>query len=78
MRAYVFITTKPGTSQEVVDAIREARRVEGVILADSIYGRFDAIVVIEAEDLRAVSEVVYKVIEKIPNVVHTETALTVF
>jgi DNA-binding Lrp family transcriptional regulator len=78
MRAYILITTKPGTSEEVVKAIKEAREVQGVVLADSVYGRFDAIVVIEASDLDEVSRLVYQVIEKIPNVVHTETALTVF
>jgi len=74
----VFITAKPGTSEEVVKAIKEAREIEGVVQADSIYGRFDAIVIIEAPDMKTISSTVYKVIEKIPNVIHTETALTVF
>jgi DNA-binding Lrp family transcriptional regulator len=78
MRAYVLITTKPGTSEEVVSAIKAARNIKGVVQADSVYGRFDAVVVIEAEDLRAISETLYKVIEKMPNIVHTETLLTVF
>ena len=74
----MFITAKPGTSEEVVKAIKEAREIEGVVQADSIYGRFDAIVIIEAADMKTISSTVYKVIEKIPNVIHTETALTVF
>lgn len=78
MRAYILITTKPGTSEEVVGAIKATREVKGVVLADSVYGRFDAIVVIEAPDLQTISSIVYKVIEKIPNITHTETALTVF
>jgi DNA-binding Lrp family transcriptional regulator len=78
MRAYVLITTKPGTSEEVVSAIKAARNIKGVVQADSVYGRFDAVVVIEAEDLKAISETLYKVIEKMPNIVHTETLLTVF
>jgi len=78
MRAYVLITTKPGTSEEVVSAIKAARNIKGVVQADSVYGRFDAVVVIEAEDIGAISETLYKVIEKMPNIVHTETLLTVF
>jgi len=78
MRAYVLITTKPGTSEEVVSAIKAARNIKGVVQADSVYGRFDAVVVIEAEDIKAISETLYKVIEKMPNIVHTETLLTVF
>ena len=78
MRAYVLITTKPGTSEEVVSAIKAARTIKGVVQADSVYGRFDAVVVIEAEDIGAISETLYKVIEKMPNIVHTETLLTVF
>lgn len=78
MRAYVLITAKPGTSEEVIKAIKATRKIKGVVQADSIYGRFDAIIIIEAPDLNTISSIVYKVIEKIPNVIHTETALTVF
>lgn len=69
-----MIETKPGTSEEVVEEIR--RRVKEVIHADSVYGRFDAIVVIETPDIEKIHEIVYKVVEKQPNIVHTETSLT--
>jgi DNA-binding Lrp family transcriptional regulator len=78
MRAYVLLTTRPGTSEAVVNAIKAARGVKGVVDADSLYGRYDAIVVIEAEDLQTTSKIIYTVIEKIPNIVRTETMLTVF
>ncbi len=73
MRAYVFINTKPGTSEEVVKRIKS--RVKEVIQADSMYGRFDAVVIIETPNLENVNEILYKVIEKDPNIVHTETSL---
>ncbi|OYT66540.1 hypothetical protein B6U74_00580 [Candidatus Bathyarchaeota archaeon ex4484_205] len=73
MRAYIFIETKPGTSEEVVKKIKE--RVKEVVQADSIYGRFDAIILIEAPDLESLNEIVYKVIEKDSNIIHTETSL---
>ncbi|MEM2341837.1 MAG: Lrp/AsnC ligand binding domain-containing protein [Candidatus Bathyarchaeia archaeon] len=74
LRAYIFIETKPGTSLEVVKRIKNT--VKEVVQADAIYGRFDAIVIIEAPNLESINEILYKVIEKDPNIVHTETSLT--
>ncbi len=76
MKAYILIETKPGASEEVVKAIKG--RVKDVLHADSVYGRYDVIVVIEALDLERLNEIVYKVVEKDPNIVHTETSITLF
>jgi len=73
MRAYIFVKTKPATSLKVIDRIK--RRVKEVIQADAIYGRFDAVIIIEAPDLDSINEILYKVIEKDPNIIHTETSL---
>ena len=73
MRAYIFINTKPGTSEEVVKRIKS--QVKEVIQADSIYGRFDAILIIETTNLESISKILYKIIEKDPNIIHTETSL---
>ena len=73
MRVYVFINTKPGASEKVVKSIKE--RVKEVVQADSIYGRFDAVAIIETPNLEKVNELLYKVIEKDPNIIHTETSL---
>jgi len=73
MRAYIMVKTKPGTSEDVVKRIKS--RVKEVVQADSIYGRFDAVVTIEAPNLESINEILYKVIEKDPNIVHTETSL---
>ncbi|MEM0313276.1 MAG: Lrp/AsnC ligand binding domain-containing protein [Candidatus Bathyarchaeia archaeon] len=74
VRAYIFINTKPGTSEEVVKRIRN--NVKEVVQADSIYGRFDAVIIIEAPNLESINEILYKVIERDPNIIHTETSLT--
>ncbi len=76
MKAYIMIQTKPGTSEEVVKAIKD--RVKEVISADSIYGRFDVIVIVEAPDLGRINEIVYEVVGKDPNIIHTETSITLF
>jgi DNA-binding Lrp family transcriptional regulator len=73
MKAYVLMTVKPGTSKDVVKVIREIKEVAGV---DSVWGRYDIIAVIEAPNLEKISEIIYKVVEKHPNIVHTETAIT--
>jgi DNA-binding Lrp family transcriptional regulator len=75
LRAYVFLVTKPGTSEEVLQYLRKVANVEGVTQVDSVYGRFDAIVTVEASDLEQLGNLIYKVIEKVPNVIHTETSL---
>ena len=76
MKAYILIETKPGTSEEVVKAIKA--RVRDVLHADSVYGRYDVIVVIEASSLERLNEIVYKVVERDSNIVHTETSITLF
>ena len=73
MRVYVFINTKPGASEKVIKRIKDC--VKEVVRADSIYGRFDAIAIIETPNLENVNELLYKVIEKDPNIIHTETSL---
>jgi len=74
MKAYIFIETKPATSLEVIKRIKS--KVKEVVQADAIYGRFDAVVTIEAPNLESINEILYKVIEKDPNIIHTETSLT--
>ncbi len=73
MKAYIFIETKPATSLQVIERIK--KKVKEVVQADAIYGRYDAIIIIEAPNLESINEILYKVIEKDPNIVHTETSL---
>ncbi len=75
LKAYVFLNTKPGTSEEVLQRLTGVAKMKGVTQVDSIYGRFDAIITVEAADITEIGELVYKVIEQIPNVTHTETSL---
>jgi DNA-binding Lrp family transcriptional regulator len=75
MKAYVFLTTEPGTSEEVIRHLQEVAKVKGVKSVDSVYGRFDAIVTVDASSLEEIGDLVYQVIEKLPNVTRSETAL---
>lgn len=74
IRAFVMLTMKPGTSEQIV----RSRRIKGVKMANSVLGRFDAVVVIEAESLDHLRKIIYEMVEQHPNVVHTETLLSIF
>lgn len=72
IRAFVLVKTKPGTSEEVV----RTRRIRGVRLANSVLGRYDAILVIESKDLERLRKTIYEALEKLENVEHTETLIS--
>jgi len=74
IRAFVMVTMKPGTSEEIV----RSRRIKGVTMANSVLGRFDAVVVIEAESLQHLRKIIYEMVEQHPNVAHTETLVSIF
>ncbi len=74
IRAFVLVTTKPGTSHEIVTS----RRIRGVKMASSVFGRFDVVLVIEAKNLQELAKIIYDDIASHPNVVHTETLISVF
>ena len=58
---------------EVVKRIKE--KVSEVVAADAIFGRYDAVLILEATSLESINQVVYKIIEKDPNVIRTETSI---
>ena len=74
LRAFVMITVKPGTSEDIV----RSRRIKGVKMANSVLGRFDAVVVVEAETLEELRKIIYEMVEQHPNVIHTETLISIF
>ncbi len=74
LRAFVMVKMKPGTSEEIV----KSRRIKGVMMANSVLGRFDAVLVIEAENLEGLRQIIYEMVEQHPNVLHTETLVSIF
>jgi DNA-binding Lrp family transcriptional regulator len=73
MKTYIMVVAKPGTSENVVKAIKD--KVKEVVQADSVWGRYDAILTIEAPTLEKITEIVYKIVASHPEIVHTETAI---
>jgi len=74
IRAFVLLTMRPGTSEEIV----QSRKIKGVKIANSVTGRFDAVAIIEADNSEQLSKLIYEMIESNSNVVHTETLLSMF
>ena len=74
IRAFVLLTMRPGTSEEIV----QSRKIKGVTMANSVLGRFDAVAIIEADNSEQLTQIIYEMVEAHPNVVRTETLLSMF
>ena len=70
--AYVLLNMKPGTSHEILTY----RKIRGVKISNSVFGRYDAVLVISAKNMEELSKTIYDVIEKHPQVEHTECLVT--
>ncbi len=74
VRAYVLIKVGAGEYFGVEKTIKEAiAKMSGVVKVDSIFGRFDIIVEVEAKEPHDLSLLVTDKIKSIPSVVSTET-----
>ncbi len=74
MKAYVLITAHTG---DVTAVVHQMKRIEGVINAHTTFGPYDAIAVVEADDIKKVSTIVHGHIHPIPGVLNTLTCLAV-
>ena len=73
-KAYVLIETQLGKSKNVVEDIR---RLKGVISVDIVTGPYDAIAVLEAENLNVIGELVTSKVNPISGISRTVTCLAV-
>jgi len=74
MRAFVLINVRTGEVREVV---RQLRRVEGVVEATMTFGPYDAVAVVEGQDVQAVGKILASGIQPLPGVTQTLTCLGV-
>jgi len=70
--AYVLVNMKPGTSHDIISY----RKIHGVKISNSVFGRYDAVLVISAKNMEELSKTIYDVVEKHPEVEHTECLVT--
>ena len=74
MKAYVLLNIRTGDVKEVVKSLR---RVDGVLEANMTFGPYDAVTVIEVDDINAVGSILANKIQPIPGVLETLTCLAV-
>lgn len=74
MKAYVLIDIHTGSIDEVV---RNLRRLDGVREANMTFGNYDAIAVIEGDDINHLGKVIATQIQPVPGVLDTLTCLVV-
>lgn len=74
MKAYILIHIRTGEIRQVV---RHLHQVEGVVEANMTFGPYDAVAVVEAEDVKSIGNIMASEIQPIPGVLDTLTCLAV-
>ncbi|NIS81751.1 MAG: Lrp/AsnC family transcriptional regulator [Anaerolineales bacterium] len=74
MRAYILINIRTGEIRQVV---RHLKQVEGVVEAHMTFGPYDAVAVVQAEDVKSIGDTMASAIQPIPGVLDTLTCLAV-
>ena len=74
MKAFVLIKIHVGDAQEVV---RQLRQTTGVVEAYMTFGPYDAVAVVDADDLGSIGSLVASTIQPLQGVEQTLTCLTV-
>jgi len=74
MKAFVLLTVRTG---DVTAIVRQMNRIERVIDAHITFGPYDAVAIIEADDVKKIGHVVHGEIHPIPGVLDTLTCLAV-
>lgn len=72
MKAYVLLKIRVG---EVGAVVKQLRRVDGVVEADMTFGPYDAVAVVQAEDINRLGNLVYLNIQPVPGILETLTCL---
>ena len=74
MQAYILIKIRTGDLKQVV---KELRKLEGVKSADMTFGPYDAVAVVEHNDINGIGSLLATAIQPIPGVEQTLTCLAV-
>jgi DNA-binding Lrp family transcriptional regulator len=74
MKAYVLVNIRTGDVKEVV---KNLRRIDSVAEANMTFGPYDAVAVVETDDINSVGAILANEIQPIPGVLETLTCLAV-
>ena len=73
-RAYVLIRAEKGHE---TTAVTELRGKQGIVSADRVFGQYDIVALIEADDLDGLIRIVSNDIEEAEHVMRTETLVII-
>jgi len=74
MKAYVMIKIRSG---EIKEAVGQLRKIKGIVEAHMTFGPYDAVAVVEADNIAAVGAITALEIQPIPGIEQTLTCLAV-
>jgi len=74
IKAYVLIEANIGKTREVIGAIR---RLKGVVSIDAVTGPYDAIAVIQAENMSEIGDLIVSMLHAVAGVSRTVTCMAV-
>ena len=72
LKAYVLIDCKPRTSKSIVQNLF---KIDGVVEADALWGRYEIIAVVKVRDLDELEHVVCDQIKAINGITNTMTSI---
>lgn len=72
VRAYIMINVKTGTEDEVCEELVKFEEVEEVA---TVYGEYDAVVKVQAKDMKQLDHFIIEKLRGIPNIFLTATML---
>ncbi len=72
MRAYILVKVKTGREREALDALQDIAALEEI---DVLFGEYDCILVLQAEDTAALARLITMRVRKAPGVTQTTTLL---
>ena len=74
MKAYILIKIRAG---EVKEVVRQLRKIDHIVEANMTFGPYDAVAVVEAQDIGTIGNLIAASIQPIPGVEQTLTCLAV-
>jgi DNA-binding Lrp family transcriptional regulator len=72
VKAYIMMNAKSGTEDEICKELVEFEEVEGVA---TIYGQYDVIIKVAAEDMPSLDDFILNKLRGIPNIILTATMI---
>jgi DNA-binding Lrp family transcriptional regulator len=74
MKAFILIDISTG---EIADVVRQMQRIDSISEAYMTFGPYDAVAVVNAEDVTQLGRIMSSVIQPIPGVLDTMTCIAV-